>query len=101
MIQEMGTIEAGQSTRICSVRECGRRAGFASEMCSDCEAMSRELDSYWAKHRRKAEKRAARLAVLTDVAWLLVFLALMCALGYYLWPYVWATWELWTGTGAN
>jgi hypothetical protein len=86
-----------ERARLCSVQGCGRVAKWDGEMCEDCAEMSRDLDFYWSEEQQKLRKeRAARLA---DLAWGMLVVAMMSAVGYYVWPFVWATFELWFRSG--
>jgi hypothetical protein len=90
---------------ICSVDKCCRIAFDDEEVCSQCreeidllETMARAKKEppgdleYVARVRKHAER-------VGNIAWFVLFLALMSAIGYYIWPWVLALFELWFGGG--
>jgi hypothetical protein len=72
---------------VCSVRECGRPARVGFAMCQDCIDTDRAYERYWSK-------AATRLR---DFGYVVLFVAMMSAIGYYVWPYIWAPCDLWFG----
>lgn len=54
----------------------------------------RSSESYVALAKRHAER-------VSDFAWFVLFLVLASAVGHYVWPWVWACFELWFGEGQS
>ncbi|MDE2104123.1 MAG: hypothetical protein KGL39_43195 [Patescibacteria group bacterium] len=81
---------------ICSVRGCGHVAEIEG-MCFGCHAEYHALQQHWRK--RNEPTRAARLKHHVEIAknifWIVLFMILVGLLAWSLFPYFYATWQLW------
>lgn len=78
---------------ICSIRGCGRRTMWASEMCEECAAMDREYDRYWSEEEQAKRKRLAYN--LCTFAMLAAFVTAMSLLAIEMGPRLYVAFKVW------
>jgi len=84
---------------------------FDDELCPSCRSEVEWLDEVWGREQadraRARQERNTNYSELAkkyaervrNFAWFVLFVAMMSAIGYYVWPWVWAVFELWFGDG--
>ena len=82
---------------ICSVEDCFGTT-YDDDVCPRCREEIDALDAM-ARERRERFRAGARVPGerLRNIAWFVLFVALMNAIGYYVWPYIWLIFQLWFG----
>lgn len=100
-IRARGALAVVPREGVCSVDGCSRVTDGGDEVCPRCQEEIEALEEMARADKRSeyAVKAPGYATRLRNFAWFVFLLAMMSALGYYIWPCVWATFELWFGTG--